>query len=473
MSLRHLAASMLGLLLLARPALASLPAALEQVLRDTSLPSSAVSLLVQDVASPTPLVALNLEVPRNPASTIKLVTSFVALDVLGPLHRWPTEVYLLGPLEHGVLHGDVLLRGRGDPYLIEQELWRFAGELRRLGLREITGQLLIDDSYFAPAPRAADAFDGQPLRLYNVQPNALMVNFKAFSFHFAPAANGREVLITADPALPNLLIDNQLRPATGPCHGVLAHVKMAVLDPVIANPVVFTGDYPHACGAQTLPRTALTPEAYAYGLFKNVWAQWGGTLAGGVAHGLRPVGQKPYYVWYSPPLAELIRPLNKWSNNVMADALLYALADPTHAPPLQPQDGAREIERWLDAQGISTQGLVIENGSGLSRQTRVTASTLGGLLGHAWASPWMPEYLASLALVGMDGTARKHLRKAPETGRMHLKTGHLGDVAAVAGYVLARSGRTYAVTLLMNHPTVNQGSGNVFMDAVLKWTFQH
>jgi D-alanyl-D-alanine carboxypeptidase/D-alanyl-D-alanine-endopeptidase (penicillin-binding protein 4) len=115
----------------------------------------------------------------------------------------------------------------------------------------------------------------------------------------------------------------------------------------------------------------------------------------------------------------------------------------------------------------------MENGSGLSRQTRVTASTLGGLLGHAWTSPWMPEYLASLALVGMDGTVRKHFRHAPETGHMHLKTGHLDNVAAVAGYVLARNGHTYVVTLLMNHPTVNQGSGNAFMDAVLKWTFQH
>ena len=473
MHLRHFAASILGLLLLARPALAALPPALEQALRATTLPSSAVSLLVRDVASPTPLVALNLEVPRNPASTVKLITTFVALDALGPLHRWSTEVYLLGPLNDGVLQGDLLLRGRGDPYLIEQELWRFAGELRRLGLREITGRLLIDDSYFAPAPRTADAFDNQPLRLYNVPPNAAMVNFKAFTFHFAPAKNGRDVTITADPALPNLIIDNQLHQSTGPCHGILAHVKMAVLDPVIANPVVFSGDYPHACGEQTLPRTALTPEAYTYGLFKNLWAQWGGTLAGGVARGLRPVGQKPYYVGYSAPLAEVIRPLNKWSNNVMADALLYALADRAHAPPLQPQDGVREIERWLTEQGISTQGLVMENGSGLSRQTRVTASTLGGLLGHAWTSPWMPEYLASLALVGMDGTARKHFRHAPETGRMHLKTGHLDNVAAVAGYVLARSGHTYVVTLLMNHPTVNQGGGNAFMDAVLKWTFQH
>ena len=451
---------------------AALPPPLERVLHEQHLPPAAVSVLVQAVDGRAPLLALNLDEPRNPASTIKLVTTYAALEQLGPQHRWRTEAYLLGPLQDGVLTGDLLLKGRGDPYLIAEEMWKFAGELRAKGLRKITGGLVIDDSAFAPAPRAAGDFDNQPLRLYNVQPNAMMVNFKAFTFHFQPAANGAGVSISADPPLPNLLIDNQLQLVDGRCGGVLAHVEMSVAEDPSEPRVRFSGQYPRSCGKESLPRTALSPDAYAYGLFRLVWEQWGGELAGGVSRGVMPAGHEPFHVWYSPPLAEVIRPLNKWSNNVMADALLYALADRRGAPPLQPADGAREIEQFLRTQGVDTKGLVLENGSGLSRVTRITARTMGEMLQVAWRSPYMPEYLASLSLVGQDGTTRKRFRRGPENGRMHLKTGHLGDVAAVAGYVLAASGRTYAVTLLMNHPTVNQGSGSALINALLAWTYR-
>ena len=469
MRLRPYRLALAALLGVASSVEAALPPPLDRVLREQHLPESAVSLMVQAVDARTPLVALNLDEARNPASTIKLVTTFVALERLGPQRRFRTEAYLLGPLHDGVLEGDLLLKGRGDPYLIAEELWKFAGQLRAKGLRKITGRLVIDDSAFAPAPRAPGDFDDQPLRLYNVQPNALMVNFKAFTFSFAPSADGKGVRIEADPPLPNLVIDNQLRLVDGPCRGLPQHIAMTNEG---EERVSFHGDYPRACGEDSLPRSALTPEAYAYGLFSMGWRQWGGEIDGGVTRGVMPAGQTPFDVWYSPPLAELIRPLNKWSNNVMADALLYALADLHTAPPLQPAAGVQEIIQHLNSLGVPAKGLVIENGSGLSRQTRISARTMGSMLLTAWRSPYMPEYLASLSLVGQDGTLRKRFRRGPENGRMHLKTGHLGDVSAVAGYVLAESGRTYMVTLLMNHPTINAGGGSALINALLAWTYR-
>jgi len=420
-------------------ACAALPAPLDRVLRGYNLPESAVSVMVQAVDAREPALALNIDAPRNPASTIKLVTTFAALDVLGPI---------LG----GVLDGDLLLKGYGDPYLVEEEMWKFAGELRRRGLQRITGSLVIDDSHYAPVSRDAGSFDGQPLRLYNVQPNALMVNFKAFTFTFTP--RGDSVLVRAK------------------CRGVLAAVRMSIPDPANPDRVVFSGNYPAACGEQTLPRTAMAPASYAYGLFKAVWAQWGGQIDGGVTHGVKPPGAKPYATWYSPPLAELIRPLNKWSNNVMADAMLYGLAAESFPPPLSPDQGAAVVKAYLAKAGLPARELVMENGSGLSRISRISARTMGGLLLHAYRSPYMPEYLASLSLSGLDGTMRNRFKHAPEMGRMHLKTGHLNDVAAVAGYVLGASGKTYVVTLLVNHPTVNRGGGSELINALLRWTYQ-
>lgn len=461
-----------ALLLLAPSALsAALPAPLDRILRAHHLPDSAVSLYVQDVAARQPALAFNIDTPRNPASTIKLVTTYAALEILGPTHRWRTEAYALGPLVGGVLDGDLLLKGYGDPWLVEEELWKFAGELRRRGLQRITGRLLVDDSHYAPVSRDAAAFDGQPLRLYNVQPNALMVNFKAFTFTFTPRGDG-SVLVRANPDLPNLEIVNQLKLVRAKCRGILSAVRMTIPEPANPNRVVFSGNYPTGCGEQSLPRTAMDPASYAYGAFKAVWQQWGGRLDGGVARAAKPPGARPYATWYSPPLAELIRPLNKWSNNVMADAMLYGLAAESFPPPLAPEQGAAVIEAWLAKAGIADEGFAMENGSGLSRSTRISARTMAGVLLHAWKSPYMPEYLASLSLAGLDGTMRNRFKHAPEAGRMHLKTGHLNDVAAVAGYVLTATGQTYVVVLLVNHPTANHGAGGELINALLRWVYR-
>lgn len=456
-------------LLLAPPvAYATLPVPMDRVLRTHHLPDSAVSLYVQDVDARQPAVAHHIDTPRNPASTIKLVTTFAALELLGPTHRWRTEAYTLGPVASGVLHGDLLLKGYGDPWLTEEEMWKFAGELRRRGLQRIAGRLLVDDTYYAPSTRDAGAFDGQPFRLYNVQPNALMVNFKAFTFDFTPRGDG--VTIQAKPDLPNLEIVNRLKLVRAKCGGLAAAVHMAIPDPANPNRVVFSGDYPAGCGAQSLPRTAMDPANYAHGMFKAVWQQWGGELAGGVARGLAPAGVRPYATWYSPPLAELLRPLNKWSNNVMADAMLYAVAATSFAPPLTLEQGASVVTDWLTRVGIPTTDLILENGSGLSRRTRISARTMAEVLLHAWKSPYMPEFLASLSLAGLDGTLRNRFKNAPEAGRMHLKTGHLNDVAAVAGYVHAANGHTYIVVLLVNHAAANGGGGGALIDALLRWT---
>jgi D-alanyl-D-alanine carboxypeptidase/D-alanyl-D-alanine-endopeptidase (penicillin-binding protein 4) len=295
------------------------------------------------------------------------------------------------------------------------------------------------------------------------------VNFKALTFHFAPRTDGRGVRIWSVPELPNLTITNALRLEDGPCQGVLQSFDMQVPEPVAADHVVFDGRYQRTCGEQTLPRTALQPATYAYGLFKTLWAQWGGTIAGGVRRAAQASRRAPLLTWYSPPLADLIRPLNKWSNNVMADALLYALADTGYTPPLHAAQGADVIRRYLAEHDIPDAGLVLDNGSGLSRQTRVSARTMLSLLRHAYRSRYMSEYVSSLSIAGVDGTMRRRFRRAPERGWMHLKTGHLSNVAAVAGYVQAQSGRTYVAVLLLNGPT---GAGTPLIEALLSWIYR-
>ncbi|MEQ8659485.1 MAG: D-alanyl-D-alanine carboxypeptidase/D-alanyl-D-alanine-endopeptidase [Gammaproteobacteria bacterium] len=449
-----------------------LPAEITRVLTRHKLAPDAVSFVVQAVDETTPRLALNVEVPRNPASTIKLVTTWVALDLLGPTHTWATRVYALGPLRDGVLDGDLLLEGGGDPYLVEEDFWRMLGELRRHDVRDIRGRLLVDDSRFATDESDPGAFDGSPFRLYNTLPNALMVNFQSATFDLvADAARGR-VTIGVEPALPNLVITNQVRLTSGECRGSMPHIVLEQAAPDTPDHVVISGEMPHACRHYRIPRSVMTPASYAYGTFKRLWAHWGGSIAGGVALASRPRGKTPLMTWHSRQLGEIIRPLNKWSNNLMTRMLLYSLAETRHPPPVTRQQGAAVVREHLAARGLDSSALVIDNGSGLSRDARVTASFMTALLKLAWREPTMPEFLASLSIAGKDGTMRKRFRRGAESGRMHLKTGSLDGVAAIAGYVHAQSGRTFVVSVMVNSTGARWGAGRELQDALLAWTFR-
>ncbi|MGR8919995.1 MAG: D-alanyl-D-alanine carboxypeptidase/D-alanyl-D-alanine endopeptidase [Gammaproteobacteria bacterium] len=474
MGIRRGAAAWLAWLTLALPltALAAgLPQSIANVLQAHKVPESAVSIVVRAADEDVPRLALNVDEPRNPASTVKLVTTWAALDMLGPTHTWPTRVYAMGPLVDGVLDGDLLIKGYGDPFLVIEDLWKMLGELRRKGVREITGDLVIDGSHFDLDESDAGAFDGERFRLYNVLPHALMVNFQSIEFTLDPEPASGRIVITSNPVLPNLTITNRVRMTTGACRGRATKLFMDFGAPDDPDHVVFSGEMPGSCRNYTLARTAMSAESYAYGAFRSLWEQWGGTLAGGVRSEALTVKQRPLVTWRSRTLAEIIRPLNKWSNNLMTRMLLYSLAETRSGPPLTRAAGAEAVREHLAGRGLDTTSLVIDNGSGLSRNTRLTARFMSEMLGLAWFDRSMPEYVASLAIAGKDGTMRKRFRGRRENGWMHLKTGSLDKVSAIAGYVHTPQGRTFIVVMLANHARVNYGVGKNLQDAVLQWAF--
>lgn len=459
-------------LLFAHPSQAELPAALAGALTKAKLPKSAVSLLVAPLDGGKPLASLNADQPRNPASTIKLVTSWAALDRLGPTYRWPTEVYALGPIDNEILKGDLLLRGHGDPFLVIEEFWKLLGELRRRGIREIRGDLLIDDSRFSPADQPAGAFDGKPHRLYNVPPSALLVNFQSIRFVFNPEAGTNRARIHTVPPLENLAVTSEVQLTKKRCKGSAPQIAMRFAAEDNPDHVVFSGVLPRTCKNYAVTRSAMTSRTYAYGVFTHLWSQWGGSIDGELRSARAPAAAKPLFVWRSRPLADSLRPLNKWSNNSMARALLRTIGAASVDGPVDRATAAQAMVTHLGDRGLDTRGLVVDNGAGLSRTARTSARFLVDLLQLAWREPTMPEFLASLSLAGRDGTTRRRYARAPFAGRMHLKTGQLDDVVAVAGYVHAKHGQRLAVALLINHPGAHRGRGSRLRDAVLDWTFK-
>ena len=452
------------------PAASSLPAPVAQAARSLGLAESGISLWVQRVDSPTPLISFNADALRNPASTMKLVTTFAALEWLGPAYTWSTEVYLAAPPEQGRVAGDVWLRGSGDPYLVAEEYWKLADALRKLGLQRIDGDLVFDTSYYDLGPEDPGAFDSQPNRVYNLVPHPLLVNFNAVRFLVRPERDGGSVSVSADPPLRNLQMNNRLRLHAAPCGGYQRGVALAVQDPATRDQVLLEGQFPTGCGEYSLTRTVLQPESYAFGLFDLYWHQLGGEMTGRWRVGpVPPANRQPFYVHRSRPLGDVIRMVNKYSNNVMTRHLELTLGAEIYGAPATAEKGLRGIHEVLDQRGIDTRGLVVSNSAGLSRDSRISARQLAAVLRAGWQSPYMPEFVSSLAISGLDGTMRRRLPGTSAVGRMHLKTGTLNDVSAVAGYALQESGARWLVVVLVNAPDAHRGLGEELQDAVLRW----
>jgi D-alanyl-D-alanine carboxypeptidase/D-alanyl-D-alanine-endopeptidase (penicillin-binding protein 4) len=449
---------------------AELPPDVERVLSGHAIPADNVSIVVQPVDDSKPILSHLPDVARSPASVMKTVTTWSALEYLGPAYTWPTEVYFLGAFDGHKLDGDLGIKGYGDPHLVVEEVWKLLRALRRMGLTEITGDLVLDDTYFAIDEPDPGAFDGQPYRTYNVVPNALLMNFKAVQFQFMPDSARGRVTVATDPVLSNLNIDNNLALGDGPCGGYQAGISFTLSDDTALERVVLDGKFSRRCSVYTLGRTVLQHDTFAFGLFSTLWKEVGGTFAGKLRKEPIPADATRALVWRSKPLGEIVRSINKNSNNVMTRQLLYTLGAEAAGAPGTRENGVAAVRELLTARGLNIDSLMLQNGAGLSRDERASMQFLVDLLREAYHSPYAPEFIASLSLGGLDGTTRGRFDSTEPAQVMHLKTGRLDHVSAVAGYVRAANHKTYVVAVVMNSPEAHRGPGQELEEAVLRYT---
>jgi D-alanyl-D-alanine carboxypeptidase/D-alanyl-D-alanine-endopeptidase (penicillin-binding protein 4) len=343
--------------------------------------------------------------------------------------------------------------------------------LRERGVQRITGNVVIDNSYFAPIEGSRADFDDQPFRSYNVLPDALLVNFQTARFTFMPAADGSRIQAVVNPLPANLIIKNQLRVGSGKCQGANRGVAFGTPDAAQPDMLVISGAFASSCGSYSISRAIMSAPAYAYGTFRTLWEQSGGVIDGTSRLGTVPAGATLLYESESLPLAEIIRLVNKFSNNVMARHLMLTLGAEAFGAPATEQKGRDAIREWLRTRGIRIPGVALENGSGLSRTERITARGLGEVLDLAWHSPFMPELAASLPLSATDGTVRKRFNSAGMQGRLRLKTGTLENVSSLAGFVNAASGKTYVMVIIINHPGAPGGPAAAIQSELVRWIF--
>ena len=439
------------------------PEPVSAALRSAKIPASSSSIVVLPLSPGGVVIESNGSQPMNPASTMKLVTTYAALDLLGPAFTWRTEVFATGALNSDVLEGDLVIRGSGDPTLVIENLWLMIQRIRGYGIREIGGDLVLDRSAFDPITHDPGEFDGEPLRPYNTGPDALLLNFKAIRLDFVPEAGRRSARVIATPTLAGMKLPERVRTGDGPCGEWRGRLKADFSDPMSPD---FRGEFPLACGERSWHLSLHDHGRYFAAAFGALWQGAGGVWAGTLREGQVPDDARRIAVHESRPLSEVIRDVNKFSNNVMARQIYLTLAGSGGKEPASATRAESALRAWCESRELAIPELALENGAGLSRNARISAAGLARVLRHAFASPLMPELMASLPLVGVDGTMRKRNGAA---GNAHIKTGLLVDVRAIAGYVHASSGRRYAVVAMINHP--NARGGQAAHDALLQWVY--
>ena len=476
----------------------TIPQMVATSLERSQIPKDAVSISVLEIDTPRGgnAVAKNIlnwrsNEPMNPASTMKLITTLSGLDILGPQYRWRTNIYTDGVIRQGVLKGNLYLQGTGDPKLVPEELAKLMKALQGLGIQKIDGNLFFDRSAYAPSVMEHNTIDGESLRAYNVPPDPLLYAFRTLSFQLGKSRTADFIDISYSPAMSQLQIDNQMQLVNRPCDNWKSNIRFN-LDPEAGGAntgnasktdqfliAQFSGAFPSTCKGVYYNVVALDANTFLTQGFAAAWEQSGGTWA------QAPIGKSANVPWGARNLLQFeginlsddVQDINKYSNNVMARQLLLTLALEKMGKPATTANGELVIQAWLKQMGLDFPGMVIENGSGLSRNEAISAGQLNQLLLLARNLPVSEVFYNSLPLAGTDGTMRNrlmtqlrkflHLKKKPE---VRMKTGSLADVRALSGYVLSKSGKLYAVTSFINHP--NAWRGLEAHDQLLSWLLE-
>lgn len=476
-SAARLAAATLAALMLvstaAHAANDALPSRVIATLEEQKLDADHLGVWVQAVDSDTPLIDHHGDRLFNPASVMKLVTTVASLDVLGPTFQWKTEFLADTRPVNGVIAGDLYIKGYGDPWFRSEDLWDVVRRLRELGVREIRGDVILDDSHFAPIAADPGAFDNRPDRVYNALPDALLLDNRAVRISITPQGDGESAVNTWPPN-PRMALDNDLDLVDQPCR---SDTNRPVID--IRNPtdpgaeIQVRGTVSRQCAPRLYYRVAGDPHDAFFHAFKELFEAAGGRITGTWHQGLVQAGATRLLSHESRPLSNYLWLMNKWSNNIMARQIMLTMGAEIEGTPATELKARRVIERWAEDRGLDWDGAVVDNGSGLSRSARLSPRQIGQMLLSVWTSPYMAEVMSTLPIAGIDGTMRKRLTDGSIRGHAHIKTGTLRDVRAGAGYLLARSGRRYVVVMLHNEQGVQYGGGTRVQDALLTWLYEN
>jgi D-alanyl-D-alanine carboxypeptidase/D-alanyl-D-alanine-endopeptidase (penicillin-binding protein 4) len=457
----------------ALPAFASgLPAPLRELARAAGIPEEAIAIVVQRASDGATLASHNADRSLQPASTLKLLTSLAGLEILGPGYRGSTEFRARAEPVDGVLDGNLVLKGLADVDLDTAAFERMLVALRTRGVREIRGDLVLDRTFFDPARTdvGVPPFDEAPEFRYNLIPDALMLGSNLMRLEIA--ADEKTLRVGLGTPLEGVVVTAEaMRLTDKPCDDWEDFWKLPVVKETAGViHVRLQGEFPRRCAAST-EINVIERTVYAERLFRALWARHGGTLRGKVRDGVGAEETVVLASHRSRPFYQVVDDINKRSDNPITRMTYLTLgALPPYGPALPTaQRSERFVRDWMKQHSIDDEGLVLENGSGLSRKERIKASQLAAVLRAAASSVWAAEFAASLPIVGIDGSMRTRLRGVSIGEGTRFKTGTLRDTSAVAGYLRTASGESRIVVVVVNHERATKGVARPLIDSIVEW----
>lgn len=449
---------------------ADLPDTVRAALRDADLPETAMAAVVLPLHGSSARLAHRADQAMAPASTIKLLTTAVALDELGPTFRWHTQLWAAQAPSGSRLRGPIYLRGGGDPNLTWQRLQMLLRELRAQGVRHWRGDLVLDRSYFLPQrPDIGLApFDESPDAYYNVIPDALLLHSNLLELRLQ--SDAQRVQVQLRTPIQGVRVRSQITLIDGDCK----HWDDGWLPPDVQADrggsllLTLQGRFVRNCKVDT-STNVLDRNQYIARVWQALWQELGGSWSGTVREGTTPATAQLLVDSSSESLADVVKIVNKRSDNSMARVLYLTLGAEYARRSEYPDHFAAaraRVDDWLQRQGVSTRGLVLDNGSGLSRLERIAPQQLAQVLQAAARGPWLAEQTTGMPIVGVDGAMRRRLQgTAAQYAR--IKTGSLRDSAAVAGYVRDARGQTWVVVATINHADARRGRNA--LDNLIEW----
>ncbi len=455
------------------PVHAELPPPLARLLADAGIPEDGVGLVVAPVARGARFVEHGAERALQPGSTMKLVTTLVGLEQLGPGFVGRTRVLATAPVRDGVLQGDLVLQGGGDADFNAADLANLLRRLRDRGLKDLRGDLVLDRSWFNPMRYdiGVPPFDEQPEFAYNLIPDALMVGGNLLRIELFSDERGLQVV--AQPPLAGARVIHEMVLVDGDCAKWDDGWKPPEVRPGKLGrmtDIVLRGTFPVGC-ERSFEIATLDRNDFVGRAFRAQWTALGGNWRGKVREGTTPPAATLLGEHASRPLSEAVRAINKPSDNAMTRLLYLQLGRALEGERSEPTPvrADRAVRAWFRRQGIDDAGLVMDNGSGLSRSERIKPVQLEAVIRAGLNSRWAPEWLASLPIVGIDGTMRRRGVGSPAAGNARMKTGTLRNVVALAGTMADAAGRPCIVVAILNHDAVRPGAARPVIDGILDW----
>ncbi|MBU1667219.1 D-alanyl-D-alanine carboxypeptidase/D-alanyl-D-alanine-endopeptidase [bacterium] len=440
----------------------SVPNDLAQRLSTIPLDKSAYSIHVQALNSPVPLVSWKTHTKRVPASVIKLLTSYSALLALGYDYRWETKFYHTGQIKNGVLHGNLIIEASGDPSLETEDLDGIVEQIKAAGIRRIVGDMVIDRTVFKVSSKNSSGFDQNTYSPYNAMPDALMFNERKSTL--CVTLVGKRAEIKKDVPDRSYTVVNKLKLVNGSCRGKRAWPSVSVNQ----STLIFSGQISRNCDDRTVCKVLTKPYLSFYYAFKDKMKSSKIAFKGKMQLKTTPKQAKYLFSHHSDTLEEIISTLAKESNNLFARQVMLTLGAKLYAKPGTLYKGRKAIEHILNRYHILEQGSTfVDNGSGLSRVSTVTAKSLANLLDHG-AKNYGQRWMNTLSIAGIDGTLKKRFVQSTLFGRAWMKTGTIKKVSNIAGYVEGITGQRYVVVVLVNHK-LSAKYGRKLANTVIEW----